>query len=246
MGSAIIERARAEGRTLLTEIEAKDALRAAGVPVTPTRLARDGREAAAIANELGYPVVLKIVSSDIVHKSDVGGVALELNDAAAVEASYTAMLANVAAAVPSARLDGISVQPMARPGAEMIVGVATDPQFGPAMMFGLGGVMVEVLGDVSFRVVPVSERDARQMVHELRGFPLLEGFRGRAPVDLRALERLLVDVSRFVDENPAVLELDLNPVLAYSDGALAVDARIVVGNARDSEAGASGANGEDA
>lgn len=230
MSSAIIERARAEGRTLLTEVEAKDALREAGISVTPARLACDARDAVAIANQLGYPVVLKVASADIVHKSDAGGVALDLGTAAAVEDAYTTMLANVAAAAPSAHIDGISVQPMARPGTEVIVGVATDPQFGPAMMFGLGGVMVEVLGDVAFRVVPIAERDARQMVHEIRGFPLLEGLRGRAAVDVHALERLLVDVSRFVEQNPAIRELDLNPVLAYSDGALAVDARIVLGS----------------
>jgi acyl-CoA synthetase (NDP forming) len=118
---------------------------------------------------------------------------------------------------------------MARPGTEIIVGVSRDPQFGPALMFGLGGVMVEVLGDVSFRIVPLSLRDAREMLHEIRGFRVLEGYRGHPPADLRALENLLLQVSRFIEENPSIQELDLNPVFAYAEGAVAVDARIVVG-----------------
>jgi acetate---CoA ligase (ADP-forming) subunit beta len=221
MGSAIIERARDAGRTLLTEVESKDALAEAGIAVTRAELANDARDAVAIANRLGYPVVLKVVSDTVAHKSDVGGVVLNVGDAAAVEAAYVSLVANVRAAV--------SVQPMARPGTEIIVGVSRDPQFGPALMFGLGGVMVEVLGDVSFRIVPLSLRDAREMLHEIRGFRVLEGYRGHPPADLRALENLLLQVSRFIEENPSIQELDLNPVFAYAEGAVAVDARIVVG-----------------
>ena len=235
MGSAIIERARADGRTLLTEVEAKDALAAAGIAVTRAELAADARGAVAIANRIGYPVVLKVVSETVVHKSDVGGVLLNLGDAAAVEAAYVSMIANVRAAGGDGSA-GVSVQPMARPGTEVIIGVSRDPQFGPALMFGLGGVMVEVLGDVSFRIVPLAPRDAREMLHEIRGFRVLEGHRGQPPADLRALESLLLQVSRFVEENQAIQELDLNPVFAYADGALAVDARIVVGTRDDEEA----------
>jgi acetate---CoA ligase (ADP-forming) subunit beta len=182
----------------------------------------------AIANRLGYPVVLKVVSDTVAHKSDVGGVVLNVGDAAAVEAAYVSLVANVRAAVADG-VAGVSVQPMARPGTEIIVGVSRDPQFGPALMFGLGGVMVEVLGDVSFRIVPLSLRDAREMLHEIRGFRVLEGYRGHPPADLRALENLLLQVSRFIEENPSIQELDLNPVFAYAEGAVAVDARIVVG-----------------
>jgi acetate---CoA ligase (ADP-forming) subunit beta len=228
MGSAIIERARDAGRTLLTEVESKDALAEAGIAVTRAELANDARDAVAIANRLGYPVVLKVVSDTVAHKSDVGGVVLNVGDAAAVEAAYVSLVANVRAAVADG-VTGVSVQPMARPGTEIIVGVSRDPQFGPALMFGLGGVMVEVLGDVSFRIVPLSLRDAREMLHEIRGFRVLEGYRGHPPADLRALENLLLQVSRFIEENPSIQELDLNPVFAYAEGAVAVDARIVVG-----------------
>jgi acetate---CoA ligase (ADP-forming) subunit beta len=228
MGSAIIERARDAGRTLLTEVESKDALAEAGIAVTRAELANDARDAVAIANRLGYPVVLKVVSDTVAHKSDVGGVVLNVGDAAAVEAAYVSLVANVRAAVADG-VAGVSVQPMARPGTEIIVGVSRDPQFGPALMFGLGGVMVEVLGDVSFRIVPLSLRDAREMLHEIRGFRVLEGYRGHPPADLRALENLLLQVSRFIEENPSIQELDLNPVFAYAEGAVAVDARIVVG-----------------
>jgi acetate---CoA ligase (ADP-forming) subunit beta len=228
MGSAIIERARDAGRTLLTEVESKDALAEAGIAVTRAELANDARDAVAIANRLGYPVGLKVVSDTVAHKSDVGGVVLNVGDAAAVEAAYVSLVANVRAAVADG-VTGVSVQPMARPGTEIIVGVSRDPQFGPALMFGLGGVMVEVLGDVSFRIVPLSLRDAREMLHEIRGFRVLEGYRGHPPADLRALENLLLQVSRFIEENPSIQELDLNPVFAYAEGAVAVDARIVVG-----------------
>jgi acetate---CoA ligase (ADP-forming) subunit beta len=228
MGSAIIERARDAGRTLLTEVESKDALAEAGIAVTRAELANDARDAVAIANRLGYPVVLKVVSDTVAHKSDVGGVVLNVGDAAAVEAAYVSLVANVRAAVADG-VTGVSVPPMARPGTEIIVGVSRDPQFGPALMFGLGGVMVEVLGDVSFRIVPLSLRDAREMLHEIRGFRVLEGYRGNPPADLRALENLLLQVSRFIEENPSIQELDLNPVFAYAEGAVAVDARIVVG-----------------
>ena len=226
-----IATARAEGRTLLSEAEAKELLAAAGVPVTETRVATSAEEAAALAEEFGYPVVLKIVSPDIAHKSDVGGVALGFEDADAVREGYESMLARVEDAAPGAALSGISVQRQAESGTEVIIGATTDPQFGSVMMFGLGGVFVEVLKDVAFRIVPLEERDARQMVRDIEGFAILEGVRGQAPADVEALERIILQVSDFVAAHPEVEELDLNPVLAYADGAIAVDARIVLADA---------------
>jgi len=226
-----IATARAEGRTLLSEAEAKELLAEAGVPVTETRVASSPHEAAAIADELGYPVVLKIVSPDVAHKSDVGGVALGFEDADAVREGYEAMLARVQDAAPGAAIAGISVQRQAEPGTEVIIGSTTDPQFGPVMMFGLGGVFVEVLKDVAFRIVPLEERDARQMVRDIEGFAILEGVRGQPPADTDALERIILQVSQFIAEHPEVEELDLNPVLAYADGAVAVDARIILAGA---------------
>jgi acyl-CoA synthetase (NDP forming) len=231
-----IATARAEGRTLLSEAEAKELLAAAGVPVTETRVASTADEAATIADELGYPVVLKIVSPDIAHKSDVGGVALGFEDADAVREGYEVMLARVQDAAPGATIAGISVQRQAEPGTEVIIGSTTDPQFGPVMMFGLGGVFVEVLKDVAFRIVPLAERDARQMVRDIEGFAILEGVRGQPAADTDALERIILQVSQFIAEHPEVEELDLNPVLAYADGAVAVDARIILAGANGGSA----------
>ncbi len=224
----IIASARAEGRTLLTEVESKQLLADAGIPVAMAHLATDADAAVAAANEVGYPVVMKIVSPDIAHKSDVGGVVVGLEDGDAVRAAHAEMLARVAEAAPSARIQGVAVQGMAPAGTEVIVGATTDPQFGPVMMFGLGGVFVEVLKDVAFRIVPLEARDARQMVREIKGLPILQGVRGQAPRDIEALESLILKVSEFVAAHPEIAELDLNPVFAYEDGALAVDARVVL------------------
>jgi len=225
---AVITAARSEGRLLLNEVEAKTLLAAAGVAVTETRLARSADEAVALADALGYPAALKIVSADIAHKSDVGGVILGLADAAAVRAAHATMLSRVAEAAPGARIEGVSVQRMAAPGIEIIVGGTTDPQFGPVLMFGLGGVFVEVLKDVAFRIVPLEPRDAAQMVREIKALPVLQGARGAQPADLAAIEAMLLQVSRFMADHPEVAELDLNPVFAYAEGAVAVDARIVL------------------
>jgi acyl-CoA synthetase (NDP forming) len=229
MPVSIIESAQAEGRTLLTEIEAKQVLEDAGVRVSPARLATTAADAAKMADALGYPVVLKVVSPQITHKSDVGGVELDLASADDVRAAFDRIVASAKQHQPSATIDGVAVQRMEPAGIEVIVGMTKDPQFGPVLMFGLGGVLVEVLKDVAFRVVPINERDARQMIHEIKGYPLLEGYRGHDPADVAKLEQLLLKVSSFVEQHPEVAELDLNPVFAYKDDAMAVDARIVLG-----------------
>jgi acyl-CoA synthetase (NDP forming) len=203
-------------------------LKAAGIPVVATKLARNQKEAVALSKEMGFPVALKIVSPEVVHKSDSGGVKLGLENAAQVEKAYAAIMASVKEKVPGARILGVSVQGMARKGVEVIVGMSKDPQFGPVIMFGLGGVLVELLKDVSFRIVPVAKFDAAEMIREIKGFPMLQGFRGAEPADLGALEKLIVKVSEFVEQHPQVRELDLNPVFAYKDGVMAVDARVVV------------------
>jgi len=225
----VIDRAKSEGRAVLTEVESKQILEEAGIPAASARLARTADEAVKAAAELGYPVVLKIVSPEVTHKSDVGGVKLNLDSAETVAAAFQEITKAVKRQQSDARIEGVAVQKMARPGIEVIVGMSKDPQFGPVLMFGLGGVLVEVLKDVAFRIVPLEARDARQMIREIKGFPVLEGFRGQEPADLEALEKLLLKVSAFVEAHPEIEELDLNPVFAYKDGALAVDARIVVG-----------------
>jgi acyl-CoA synthetase (NDP forming) len=217
-----------KSQNLLTEVESKELLRKAGIPVVQAKLARSKKEAIAISREMGFPVVLKISSADVVHKSDSGGVKLGLTNPSQVGKAYSDIISSVKQAYPEARIDGVSVQTMAPPGVEVIVGMSKDAQFGPVLMFGLGGILVEVLKDVSFRIVPVTERDAREMIKEIKGYPVLQGYRGQKPVSIPALEQLIVNVSRFVEENPLIKELDLNPIFAYPDKAVAVDARIIL------------------
>ncbi len=228
MADMIIEKARKEGRTMLTEIEAKQLLKSAGISVVDTRLATSKEQAVAIAKELGLPVVLKIASADVVHKSDAGGVKLGLKTAAQVGKAYDDIMKSIKAAFPSAKIEGVSVQTMARPGVEVIIGMSKDAQFGPVLMFGLGGVLVEILKDVAFRIVPLVKRDAKEMIREIKGFPLLQGYRGSEPVDVENLENMVLKVSEFVDKTPAIKEIDLNPIFAYKDGAIAVDARVIL------------------
>ena len=215
-------------RAELTEIESKELLQRAGIPVVETRLAKSKQEAISISKDLGFPVVLKIASPDIIHKSDSGGVKLGLSNGSQVGKAYSEIMSSVKQKSAGAWIQGVSVQKMARPGVEVIIGMSKDAQFGPVLMFGLGGILVEVLKDVSFRIVPVTRRDAEEMVREIKGYELLLGYRGQEPADIPALEELIVKVSDFVEQNPQIRELDLNPVFAYQDGVVAVDARIIL------------------
>jgi acyl-CoA synthetase (NDP forming) len=224
----MIDKARSEGRVVLTEVESKEFLKSAGIDVIDTRLTASKEEAISVSRRLGFPVVLKIASADILHKSDEGGVKLGLSDAGQVGEAYDQILKAIRKKHPRAKIQGVAVQKMARPGVEVIIGMTKDAQFGPVLMFGLGGVLVEVLKDVSFRIVPLSRRDAAEMLREIKGYPLLKGYRGQEAVDITRLEKLLLKVSDFVEKHPEIRELDLNPVFAYSDGAVAVDARVIL------------------
>jgi acyl-CoA synthetase (NDP forming) len=224
----IVEAARRAGRTLLSEVESKQLLGEAGIPVVPTRLATSRADAVRIAEEIGLPAVLKVISPDVTHKSDVGGVKVGLETADQVSSAYDSIMSSTRAAAPTASIEGVSVQSMAEPGVEVIVGATRDPQFGHVVMFGLGGVLVEMLRDVSMRLVPVEQRDARAMIREIKGLPLLQGYRQYPPCDLDSLEEVILGLSRFLEEHPEVRELDLNPVLCYPKGLVAVDARVVL------------------
>ena len=226
--ASIVDKAKAGGRKILTEVESKEILEEAGIPTARARLAATADEAVTAAKEVGFPVALKIVSPDITHKSDVGGVKLNLSTPDEVKAAFDEIVAAAKKAQPDAAIDGVSVQKMARPGIEVIMGMSQDAQFGPVLMFGLGGILVEVLKDVSFRLVPITPRDARQMIQEIKGRPLLEGYRGQEQADIEALEKLLLRLSDFIETHPEIAELDLNPIFAYKDGAVAVDARIIL------------------
>jgi len=228
MTSKIITNALKSKRTVLTEVESKQLVASAGIPVIETRLAQNKAEAVLMSQKMGFPVVLKIVSPDIIHKSDIGGVKLNLANATQVGKAYTEIMAAAKKANKKADIHGVSVQKMARPGVEVIMGMSKDAQFGPVLMFGLGGVFVEVLKDVAFRIVPLVRRDASQMIKEIKGYPLLEGYRGQEPANIAALEDLLLKLSDFVDKTPQIKELDLNPIFAYKDKAVAVDARVIL------------------
>ncbi len=226
--SATIVQLKKGGRLILTEFESKKFLKQVGIPVIETRLARTLKESVLFSQKMGFPVALKIASPDIVHKSDSGGVRLSLNNTSEVRAAYREIMDGVQEKNPSASIQGVSVQKMAKPGTEVIVGTSKDPQFGPVIMFGLGGIFVEVLKDVSFRIIPLGRKDALEMIEEIKGYPLLQGYRGKESVDIPALTEIILKISRVMEEHPEIKELEINPIIAYKKGALAVDARIIL------------------
>jgi len=219
----IIHQAVRDNRSYLMEHESKEILEGAGILTTGFLVAHSEDEALAICDKLGFPVVLKIVSPDVVHKTDAGGVRLNLTSSAEVSHAYR----HIVETFKYQHIEGVAVQRMAKPGLEAIIGVMRDPGFGPLIMFGLGGVFVEVLRDVSFRILPISEKDASEMIDEIRGSNILKGYRGPA-VDLDALKQVLLKISRLVVENPEINELDINPLFLYPDGCTAVDSRMFV------------------
>lgn len=223
----LIRAAKAENRNLF-EQEAWALFRAYGIPTPRCSLAATAEEAAAAARAIGYPVVLKIVSRDILHKSEAGGVKVNLGDEPAVRAAFFEIMENAKQYKPEARIEGILVCEMLKPGVECIIGMTRDASFGPTLMFGLGGIFVEVLHDVSFRVLPLQEEDAEQMIREIKGFKLLEGIRGEKPKDVGALKELLMKTARMIEENPEIVELDINPCFVYEQGAMPADARVML------------------
>jgi acetate---CoA ligase (ADP-forming) len=226
--AGLIATAREAGGGYLERNAVLAVLDAYGIQTLRAGSARTADEAAAAARQLGFPVVLKIDSPDIVHKTDVGGVALDLRSEEDVRSAFAAMLERVGARQPAARIDGVTVERFVRGGRETIIGVSQDPSFGPVIMFGLGGIYVEALKDVAFRIQPVSDVDAREMVREIRGIRLLEGMRGEAPADIAAIEETIQRVSQLVGEHPEIVEMDINPFVVLEQGGIVVDARIRV------------------
>ncbi|MBP7342043.1 MAG: acetate--CoA ligase family protein, partial [Syntrophaceae bacterium] len=209
----MIHQAVRDNRSYLMEHESKEILEGIGVATTGYLVARSEDEALAICEKIGFPVVMKIVSPDVVHKTDAGGVKLNVSSAEDARRAYRDILETF----KYQHIEGVAVQRMAAPGIEAIIGVTRDPSFGPLIMFGLGGVFVEVLRDVSFRILPITEKDAAEMINDIRGSDILKGYRGQA-VDLESLKKLLLKISRLVVENPEIQELDLNPLFLYRDG----------------------------
>ncbi len=227
----VIESVLSQGRTAMVEYEAKQVLKAYGLPVPEERLAKTPDEALKYAEEIGYPVALKLMSPQILHKSDAKVVLLNIKGPEELKQKWEEIHENARKYRPDAEILGVLVAPMLKPGREIIIGVTEDPQFGHAIMFGLGGIFVEVLKDVTFRIIPITERDARKMVQEIKGYPILAGARGEEPADIDAIVNMLLKVSELVDDlRDYIKEMDLNPVFVYEKGkgAVIVDARIIL------------------
>jgi acetyltransferase len=214
--------------TQLPPHEALSLIAEKGLDCAAFALAESADNASEIAQKQGFPVALKVSSPDIVHKSDAGGVQLNLDTPEAVEKAYGELLAKVKESFPQARIDGVLVNKMAPAGQEVIIGMNRDPQFGPIILFGLGGVLVEIFRDVALRHPPLSREDALEMIQQIKGYPVLAGYRGQQPVDMDALADCLLAVSQLAEENPQIVEIDLNPVFAYPQSALVADARIIM------------------
>ena len=224
----LLEQARKESRRGLTAPEGKLLCEAYGIPVPKEAVATSASEAAAIARSIGFPVVMKVVSADILHKTEAGGVVVGIKTAEEAEAAYARVLANAKRHKPSAKVDGVQVQQMLTGGQEVIVGAISDPSFGKLVAFGLGGVLVEVLKDVTFRLAPVTHAEALSMLDSIAAAEILRGVRGGEPVDREALAEIIRNVSELVSDFPEIAELDLNPVFAGKGGAIAADVRVVL------------------
>ena len=225
----IISKAKNTKRKILTEFESKELLNAIDIPIPKQELvpAKEGEKAVLEAcKKVGFPVVMKLMSDKIVHKSDSGAVKLDISDLESAKQAYND---SIRIDCDNDPLKAISIQEMAsKPIAEIIVGSLQDPQFGATVMFGIGGVLVEIMKDVSFRIAPISEFDADEMIHEIKGFKILDGYRGNDKADLESLKKLLIKIADLAYKYEEISEMDLNPVFIYKDGLKAVDARIIL------------------
>ncbi len=226
----IIESVKKDGRSFMPEIEALGVLEAYGFPILKSRLAKDKKEAVKLAKEIGYPVVMKIVSVDIVHKFDVKGVVVNIQDDAEIEKAYDTMLENVKKFKPDARVWGVNIQEMAKKGEEVIVGANRDIAFGPLVMFGLGGIYVEALKDVTFGFAPLKPSDVVKMIRSVKMFKILEGIRGKPPSDLDAIADCMQRLSQLLVDFEDIMELDMNPIIVYAkgEGCRVADVRIII------------------
>ena len=212
------------GQNVLTEFESKELLKEIGIAIPAQKLTKTKEDTIAAAQEIGYPVVMKLMAEDVVHKSDTGAVKLNIKNKDEAEKAFNDLMK-----IESQSEKKISVQKMAdEPITELIIGMTTDAQFGPALMFGIGGILVELLEDVSFRIAPITEYDAKEMIHEIKGFPILDGSRGKPKADIDAIVDTLLKISDLVTKNEEIYEMDLNPVFIYQKGLICVDARIIL------------------
>ncbi len=224
----IIESARSSGRKILLPDEAMDIIKSSEISTPAYALAKTANEAVTAAKSMGFPVVLKIVSPDILHKSDVGGVVVGVENDKEVERNYKEIMNNLAKKVPDADIMGILVEKQVPSTTEVLVGGIRDEQFGATVMFGLGGVFVELFKDVVFRIAPVTEAEALEMISEIKGYSILNGYRGTERLDIQKLAKTVVAVSELISDIGEIKEVELNPLLVYTEGVTAVDARIII------------------
>ena len=222
--SELLKKKLESNQTVLTEFESKELLKEIGISIPDQKLSSTKEETVSTAKNIGFPVVLKLMAEDIVHKSDTGAVKLNIKNEEETANAFEELMK-----IPSQAEKFISVQKMANePITELILGMTTDAQFGPALMFGIGGILVELLEDVSFRIAPITEYDAREMIKEIKGFPILDGYRGKPKADIDAIIQTLLKVSDLVTKHEEIYEMDLNPVFIYDKGLICVDARIIL------------------
>jgi acyl-CoA synthetase (NDP forming) len=213
---------------LILGVEALRFLEREGLRTLKSSLAQDEGEAVIAAKEIGFPVALKLLSPEVIHKTETGGVQVDLRNESELREACRRLIKAFRATHPEGELEGVMIQEMGE-GTEVIVGALLDPHFGPVIMFGLGGIFVEALRDVSFRIIPIAKKDAQDMIREIKGFPILQGIGGEdRGVDLRSLEDLLLNISALIERHPAILEMDINPAFASSEGYAICDARIRV------------------
>jgi len=223
----LIKNAKKEKRPLL-ETEAKELLREYGIPVPDFKLIKSEDEITELAKEIDFPIVMKIVSPDIIHKTDAGGVKLNIKDETEARLAYQEIISKAKKYNKNAKISGVIVYSMVPQGTEIIIGMMKDPHFGPVIMFGLGGIFVEVLKDISFRILPIEERDAGEIINEIKGYEILKGTRGEASKDIEAIKILLMKISKLTMENPEINEIDLNPIFVFEKGIQVVDARMIL------------------
>ena len=224
---SIISQAYEDGRTILTLTESRDVLSLSKLPLNVSEFATSLEKALEIAASCGYPVVMKIVSKDITHKTDVGGVRLNIASPDDLKEEYEDMMSSISSQFPDATIEGVVIEEMLS-GNELIIGSSTDPSFGPMIAFGLGGIFVEIYKDVAFRLVPISRQDAHELIHEIKGSKILQGYRGSPSVDEEELIDYLMAVSDLLVSNPEIEELDINPLIITPNGIKAIDARIIL------------------
>jgi acetyl-CoA synthetase (ADP-forming) len=224
----IFESIRRKRRNNLTELEAREVLSQYGIPIVQGKVIKTLEEAKEFVSKVGYPVVLKAVSPQIIHKTEIGGVILNIKNEKELFEAYHQLIKNIQKNAPKAAIEGFFIQEMLSSDREVIIGGKYDHTFGQTIAFGLGGVFVEVFEDISFRVVPITQEDAIDMIKEIKAFKILKGYRGQKPVDFKALVDILLKTSKMLEENPEIKELDINPIFALPDKAVAVDARIII------------------